>query len=137
AGPVALTLRMELRAPVHLLRGREETRRALLLRESERVPGSQCADLERRDRVTEVVDGRRGAREVQNRVDRAVQVQRFRQVVIEIGETVVLRQLVDVRATARDEVVDADDLLALGEEPGAEVVSEEPRSPGADDTHRW
>ena len=75
---------------------------------------AQRADLERRDRMLQVIDraGRRG--EVQDVVDRPVDLERMRDVVADEGEAVVAAQMLDVGRAAGDEVIDADDFVALG-----------------------
>ena len=82
---------------------------------------SQTPSLERLDRQIEVVGraGRRG--EVQHAVELFTDVERSGDVVPNEREVVVLLKGGDVLRRARYEVVDADDVVALKEEPVGQV----------------
>ena len=121
--PVVLRLRMHERIAVHLGRRREEEARALRLGEAERVVRAERADLERLDRQLEIVDRAGRRREVQHAVERTRDVGERRDVVLDELEPLVADQVRDVVRVAGDEVVEADDLVALGEEAVARGAS--------------
>ena len=62
---------------------------------------------------------------MEDRVDGPVEVDVLRDVVVDEAELPVAREVRDVAHVARDEVVEADDLVALGEEAVGEVAAEE------------
>jgi hypothetical protein len=70
--PVLLVLRVHLRVAVDLRGGGDEEAGAVLLGQPERVVGAVGADLQRVQRQAQVVDRRRGRREVVDEVDRLV-----------------------------------------------------------------
>ena len=59
-------------------------------------------------------------------------VYRLADVVLDQGEALVAEQVLDVRRAAGDEVVDAVDLVTLGEQPGAEMGADESGAAGDD-----
>ena len=123
--PVRLRLWVHLRIAVDLARGGEQEASALELGEPERVVRPVGADLERLQRQAQVVDRAGRAREVVDEVDRLVDLEMARQVVVEKEEplaTVVL----DVLQRPGLEVVDADDAVLALEERVAEMRAEEP-----------
>ena len=81
--PVGLRLRVDQRVAVDLARRGEQEPRALPLREAERVVRAVRADLQRLQRQPQVVDRARGAREVVDEVDRALDLEMRRDVVVE------------------------------------------------------
>ena len=69
---------------------------------------------------------------MQHVVDRARHVDELRDVAPDHPEPVALEQVLDVGGRAGQEVVDADDLVAVVEQPFAQVGSQEP-GPARDD----
>ena len=97
--------------------------------------GAERADLERRDRVGEVV-GRAGrAGEVEDVIDGAVDLERLGDIVLDELELRVADQVDDVAAMPGQQVVDADHLVALGQETLAKVRADESRPAGDDRSH--
>ncbi len=86
-------------------------------------------DLQRRERRAQVVDGARQGGEMEDVVDRPVDVDRLDHVVVQERELVAL-DVGDVLQRARLEVVDADHAMPLGEQVVAEMRAEEPGSAG-------
>ena len=97
-------------------------------------PSALCvperADLEGRDRMRQVVDRAGRAGEMQHVVDRPVDLDRLGDVVLDERKCGLLEQVGDVPPVAGQQVVDADDLVAVGEEPLAQVRADEPRPAG-------
>ena len=124
---------MDERIAVDLGRRREEKPRALLLREAERLVRAERADLERLDRVLEIVDRARGRREMQDRVERARDVDEVRDVLLDEREALVAEKQRDVVRRPRQEVVDADDVVTLREQAFAEVGADEAGAAGDED----
>ena len=130
--PVTLGLRVHLRVAVRLGCRSKHEPCALVLRHAEHVQRADRADLHGLDRQLQVVDrrGRRG--EVIDHVDVAWDVD----VVGDVGphhpELRVGQQVLDVRRRAGEEVVDADDVPAVGEQPLADVRAQEAGAPGDD-----
>ena len=52
-------------------------------------------------------------------------------------EVRVVEQVLDVLAPAGEEVVQADDVVALGQQPVAEMGADEPGAAGDEDPHRY
>lgn len=69
---------------------------------------------------------------MQDGIDRTIDVKRLADVVLERREVGVAEKLGDVARRAADEIVDAEDLPAVGEQSLAEVGAEEARAPGDD-----
>ena len=99
--------------------------RVLRLREPERLVCAERADLQRRDRQLEVVDRARRARPVQHQVDRPVDVDVVRDVVLHEHE-VAPGEVRDVVDAPGQQVVDADDGPAAIEERFGQVGTDEP-----------
>ena len=91
---------------------------------------AERADFQRLDRLLEVVDRAGRRREVQDVVERPVDVDVVRDVVLDEREAVAADEVLDVARDAGDEVVDADDFMAALEEQLAEVRAEEARAAG-------
>ena len=89
--PVGFLLRMLQRIAVDLGCRGEDERRALGLGQAERLVRAQRADLQRRDRQLEVVDRARRAGPVQHEVDRPLDVDVVRDVVLDEREVAVRR----------------------------------------------
>ena len=106
--------------------------RALGLRQAERLVRAERADLQRRNRQLEVVDRARRARPVQHEVDRAVDVDVVRDVVLDERE-VAVDQVRDVGGVAGQQVVDADDRVVAIEQRFGEVRADEAGGSGDDD----
>ena len=129
--PVGLFLRMLQRVAVDLRRRRDDEARVLRLGEAERLVRAQRADLQRRDRQLEVVDRAGRARPVQHQVDRAVDVDVVRDVVLHEHE-VAPGEVRDVVDAAGQQVVDADDGPAAVEERLGKVGADEACGAGDD-----
>ena len=111
-------------------------KRAFLgLGQAERVVRAQRADLERLDRVLQVIDRAGRAGEVQDVVDGPVDLQRLRDVVPDEAGIAVATRAAEVRLLAGDEVIDGDDLVALGEEALAQMRADEAGAAGDQRSH--
>ena len=73
---------------------------------------------------------------MEDRVDGAVEEDVLRHVVEDEAELPVPGEVRDVPLVARDQVVEADDLVTVGQEPVREVAPEEPRATGDHDVHQ-
>ena len=123
--PVVLPLRVHEGIAVDLGgRGQEEAG-LLGLGQAEAVVGPEAADLQGLDGHAQVVDGGGGAREVEDPVDRAVDVDVVRHVVLHEHE-VAAGEVLDVGDVAGEEVVHPHHGEAAVEEVLAQVRSEEP-----------
>jgi hypothetical protein len=69
-------------------------------------------------------------------VHRAIDVKRLADIVLERFEVAVGAKVGDIAGCASDEVVDTEDLPAIGEEPLAEVGPQEAR-PASDERAAW
>ena len=123
--PVALRLRVHLRVAVDLARRREQEAGALELGETERVVRAVRADLERVQRQPHVVDRACQRGEVVDEVDRLLDLDVERDVVVAEVEGLVA-QVLDVRQRARLEVVDADHAVPALQQRLTEVRAEKP-----------
>ncbi len=130
--PVGLGLRVDLRVAVGLAGRGEQEAGALLLGQAQGVQRAERADLHRLDRQLEVVDRAGRAGEVQHLVDRAGDVDVLRHVGLHEPEPVVLHQVLDVDRRAGQEVVERDDLVAVGEQLLAQVRAQEAGPAGHD-----
>ena len=88
---------------------------------------AQCPNLQGRDGMGQVIRGAGRAGEMEHVVDRPVDRDRLGDVVLDEAEARPFEQVGDVPAVAGQQVVDADDLVPLGEEPLAEVGADKPR----------
>jgi hypothetical protein len=130
--PVPLVLRVDLRVAVDLARGREQVPGPDGLGETERVVRAERADLEGLDRMLEVVAGARGAGEVQDGVNAAVDREELRDVVLLELERSRVEEVLDVLDPAREQAVDGEDVPAALHERAAEVRAKEPSATGDD-----
>jgi hypothetical protein len=73
---------------------------------------------------------------VQDGIHRAIDVKRFADIVLQRFEIAVAAKVSDIAGRSGDEVVDAEDLPAIAEQPLAEVGAEEARATG-DDRAAW
>ena len=89
--------------------------------EPERVERAHAVDLERRDRISQIVTRACRRCEVQHEIEVPVDRERFRDVVPQELEVPTRAHLGEVRSNAREKAVDADDLPTLGHEPVAEM----------------
>ena len=124
---------MHERVAVDLARRGEEEAGALRLRQAEAVVGAEAPDLQGLDRHLEVVDRRRRAGEVHHDVDGPGHPDEAADVVLDEREARSPEEVLDVGGRARDEVVDAHDLVAAVEQRVGEVRAEEPGTAGDDD----
>jgi hypothetical protein len=69
---------------------------------------------------------------MQEGVHRIVDVKRLADIVVERLEVAVASKVGDVAGRPGDQVINAEDLPAIGEQPLAEVGAEEARAPGDD-----
>jgi hypothetical protein len=69
---------------------------------------------------------------MQEGIDRTIDVERLAHVVLERPEVGVAAKVGDIAGRAGDEVVDAEDLPAVGEQPLTEVGAEKARASGDD-----
>ena len=125
--PVIFRLRMNQRIAIALGGGSEHERRLLRFREAERVMGAERADFQRRDRQLQVIDraGRRG--KMENVIDRLLDQDVARDVVLDVPVILVPAQVRDVRRVPRDEIIDRDDPVPLRQEPVRQMRPEKPR----------
>ena len=111
---------MHERISVDLGGGGEKEARILGLGQAERVVRAQAADLQGLDGHAQVVDGGGRAREMEDEVERTLEVDVVRDVVLDEHE-VAAGQVLDVGDVARDEVVHADDGVPVVEEVFGEM----------------
>ncbi len=123
--PVGLFLRVLLGIAVDLGGGGEEEAGSLRLGQAEAVVGAERADLQGLDGQLEIVDGRGGRGEVEDEVDRALHLERLRDVVLQVLEALPVAEMGDVLLPPGEQIVDADHAVTLGEGPLAEVGAEE------------
>src|SRR5207248_1852570 len=104
--PILFLLRMDGRIAIDLAGARQEVTRLLQLRQPQHVVRSQRTHLQRRNRVPQVIDRTGRRREVQNVVQRPVNLQRVRNVMANEREAVVAAQVFQVGQAAGDQVID-------------------------------
>src|SRR3989442_10358412 len=99
---------------------------------------AEGTDLQCLDGQLEVVHRARGTREVKHAVQRPLYLDEVGDIVEHVLEVAVTFQVGEVAGLARDEIVHADDPVALREQPVAQVRPQESRGPGYEDPHaRW
>ncbi len=96
---------------------------------------AERADLERLDRVAEVINRAGGRGEVQNVVNRLVDLKRMGNIVADKREARMAAKMFDVAQRARDEVVHADDIVAVFQETLAQMRADETRAACNDCSH--
>jgi hypothetical protein len=109
---------------IDLGRGGLEYPRPQALGETQHVDRAMDTGLGGLHRVVLVVDGARGASQVVDLVD--FHIKRERHVVADDLEARIGNEMRDVPAAAGEEIVDADDFVALGQKPFAQERAEEP-----------
>ena len=134
--PVVFALRVNLGVAVDLGGAGEQEPRILGLGQPQRIMSAERPDLERRNGVSEVIDRARRTGEMEDVVDLAVDLDRLGDIVLDEPETGVLEQACDVSASAGQQIVHADDLVAVAQETLAEMRSDEPRPAGDDRSQR-
>ena len=97
------------------------------------MQGAEDVGADGADRVALVVDRRRRAGEVVQAI--GLEPERFGHVVAHEAETLVRGEVRDVALRATREVVEADDVVPVGEEAIAQVRADETRAAGYDATH--
>jgi hypothetical protein len=125
--PVFFPLRVHLRVAVHFGGRGLEYARADALGEAEHVDHAHHVGLDRLDGVVLIVDGRGRAGEVVDLID--LQQDRLDHVVANQLEGVVVEQVLDVRAPPREEVVEAEHLVAARQQPLARCEPMKPAPP--------
>ena len=124
---------MDLRFAVDLTGGGEHETRAVRLRQSERVDGTDAIDLQRLDRIAQVVSRARRRCEVQDHVDSAFDVERLRDIPPKESEASVSFEVGEVARDSGEKVVNPDDLPAARQEVVAQMRAE--KSGGSGDRH--
>src|SRR5512138_558849 len=89
--------------------------------------GAERADLQRLDRQLEIIEGRRGAREMQHPIDGPLELDVLRDVVLDECKSAAIAELREILARAGDEVVHADDVAPVLQQEFAEVRADEAR----------
>ncbi len=103
------------------------------LGQHQHVDGAQHVRFDGLDRVVLVMNRRGRAGQIVDLVD--FDEERLGHVVPEDLELLVIEQVLDVLSAAGEEVVQADDMVALCEEPFAEVGADEAGAAGYEDAH--
>jgi hypothetical protein len=133
--PVVFALRMAFGVAVNFAGAGQEKARFLDLGKPEAVMRSQGADLQRRDRMAQVIDGTGGRREMQNDIHRPVDFDRVGDIVPDEREAGVGAKMLDILQASGDQIIDDDDLAAIGQKSIAEMRSEEARAARYDCSH--
>ena len=130
--PVVLALGVNIGVAVNFRGAGQEEPGVLGSGQAERVVGAERADLQRGDRVGEVVGGAGRAGEVENVVDCAVDGDRLGDIVLDELEAGIRGEVVDVLERAGQEVIHANDFVPFGQEPFAKVGTHKAGSAGDD-----
>lgn len=96
---------------------------------------TERSDLECLDRQLEIVNRTSGAREVQHAVKVTRDVRELRNVVLHEAEPLIPDQVRDVVGMAGDEVVEANDMVAVSDESIGEVRAQESGDAGDEHSH--
>src|SRR5262245_48772168 len=96
---------------------------------------AQCANFQRLKRQLQIVDRRGWRGKVKNRIERPLDKHIVGDIMLDIAEAIVARQVRDVVGMAGDQVVHRDDRMALGQEAVAQVGAEKASAAGDQDTH--
>ena len=123
---------MDGRVSVNLAGGRLQNFGAGALGQSQHVDGAMHAGLGGLHGIELVMHGRGRAGEVINLV--GFHIERERDVMAHQLKGRVGQELGDILAPAGEKVIDAQDLVTVGEKPFAEVRADEPRAACHDDT---
>src|SRR4029077_19737939 len=105
------------------------------LREPEGLVRPQRSDLQRLYRQLQVVDGARGAGEMEHALERSLDLDEVRDVVkneLKVGVTL---EVLEVGLVPGAEVVHADDAVAQREQSVTQMRAEEPCRAGYEDAH--
>ena len=126
---------MDERITVDFRGGREEQPGAPRSGQAQGVARTESARFQRLDREPKIVHraGRRG--EVEDPFDLPLDLERLRHVPLEKREPRLTPQVGKVASRPRDQAVDADDGVPLGEEAVGEVRTEEAGGAGDDQSH--
>ncbi len=130
--PVIFGLRMNFGVAVDLGGAGEQEPGVLGLGQAQGVVGAERAHLERWDRMCQVVDGAGRTGEMEHVVHRSIDLDRLGDIVLDEAERRPLQEGGQVTAAAGQQVVDADDLIAVAQESLAEMRADETRSTGDD-----
>src|SRR6185503_5318266 len=133
--PIGLRLGMHLRIAVYLGSGREQEPRTFCLGKAERLMTAEGADLERLDGQLEIVDGARGRSKVEHAIEGPLDIEIVGDIVLDEPKPVVPHQVSYVLRAARDEVVRADDVMAVRDETIGEVRPQKTCRSGNQDSH--
>ena len=126
--PVVLLLRVGQRVAIHLAGRGLENARAAAPGEIEHVDGAVHGGLHGLHGVVLVVDRARRAGEVEDAVH--LQAQRLRHIVADELEIRLAQKMGDIRLGAGEQVVEADDIRALGHQAFAKMRTDESRPSG-------
>ena len=133
--PVALGLGVDQRVAIYLGGGGEQQACALRLGEAEGFVGAERPDLQRLNRELQVIDGARGAGEVEHALERSRDLDEVRDVVeneLKVGVTL---EVLEVCLVAGAEIVHADHAVAQGQQSVAQVRAEKAAGAGYEDAH--
>ena len=117
--PVAFRLRVDQWVAVNLGGGRQEESRAFCPGQTERVVCAQGAYLQDLDRHALEIHRTGGTGEMHDEIHVAVDVQVFGYVLPDVGEPFAVHVVSDVYGPARNQIVDGDYLVAVGQQPVA------------------
>ena len=133
--PIRLRLRMDERIAIHFAGAGDEEARPLGQRNPERVVRAERPDLQRLDRELEIVHRAGRRRKVEHPVEFAGHLGVIRDVFLHEGEPRFVREVRQVVAVPRDEVVEPDDRVAVRKKAIREMGTEEPCRAGDQDPH--
>jgi hypothetical protein len=128
--PIILVLRVYQRIAVTFRSGSEEEFRAFVLRQSERIMGSQRSDLQCRNWMFEIVDGTCRRRKLEHKVHGARNKNEFRNVVPDKSKVRISSKMFDVVRRSGNEIINCDDAKPFAQQTIAEVRTQESRAPG-------
>src|SRR5262249_47203370 len=133
--PIIFALRVLFRVAIDLARAGEQEASFVQLGQSQCVVRPQRTDLQRWNRVAQIIDRTGGRGEMENIVNLAVDLDRVRDVVAYEAESRMRAQRFQVALASGDEIVDTDDLMPLGQKAVAKMRPENPCTAGDDRPH--
>ena len=126
--PVGFRLRADVRIAVTFRRGREEILGLLRQGQPQGIVRSERAHFQSLDRELQIVDRACRRSEMQNVIDRARDIDKFGDIVLDDPESRISREMAQVGGSAGDQVVDRENLPAAIEEVVAKVRPEKSRA---------
>src|SRR5712671_1727434 len=135
--PVSFWLGRDFRIAVAFARGSQEKFGLFSQRESKSIMSTESAHLQRLDGHLQVIHGARGRGKMENVIDRPRNVYVVGNVRARESKTRIFVQVADVGVRAGYEVIERQNVPALGDQPVAKMRPQKPGAAGYHSTHAY